>query len=123
MAKLAVLGQGTSGLVDCSDVVPVPSRAKSQKAVFPAGKTKVDVVGAVSHRLYCISAGQLKVLVFSAPTLHSPLFRLRLVSTILRFTICLSSTLSITGPQTSIAPLCVPSFTQMNHTYTLLQPS
>ena len=48
MAKLAVLGHNPNLLVDCSEVIPIPSTPKAQVAVFPAGKTNQDVVGAVS---------------------------------------------------------------------------
>ena len=47
MAKLAVLGHNPLSLVDCSEVIPIPSTAKSQVAVFPAGKSNKDVAGAV----------------------------------------------------------------------------
>ncbi|KAL4245328.1 Peroxidase [Abortiporus biennis] len=43
MAKLAVLGQNPRKLVDCSEVIPVPSVAKSKSAVLPAGKTLKDI--------------------------------------------------------------------------------
>ena len=48
MAKLSILGQNPFTLVDCSEVIPIPSTAKSQSAIFPAGKTNQDIVGAVS---------------------------------------------------------------------------
>lgn len=48
MAKLAVLGHDPHTLVDCSEVIPVPSRAKAQVATFPAGKSRKDVQPAVS---------------------------------------------------------------------------
>ena len=42
MAKLAVLGQDTSSMVDCSDVLP---RVKpfTASATFPAGLSNADV--------------------------------------------------------------------------------
>ena len=43
MAKLAVLGQNPRDLVDCSEVIPVPSAAKAQVARLPAGKTLRDI--------------------------------------------------------------------------------
>jgi manganese peroxidase len=46
MAKLAVVGHIPQALVDCSEVIPIPSTAKSQVAVFPAGKSNKDVAGA-----------------------------------------------------------------------------
>nr|AFK91531.1 manganese peroxidase 3 [Cerrena unicolor]AFK91532.1 manganese peroxidase 3 [Cerrena unicolor] len=42
MAKLAVTGQDTRKLIDCSDVIPVP-KALTGKAHFPAGFSKADV--------------------------------------------------------------------------------
>ena len=50
MSKLAVLGHDTRSLIDCSEVIPVPSTAKAQSAFLPAGKTLADIQGAV-----CIS--------------------------------------------------------------------
>ena len=47
MAKLAVLGQDTSQMVDCSEVIPVPAALRT-KPHFPAGKTNKDVEQAVS---------------------------------------------------------------------------
>ncbi|KAI0745458.1 manganese peroxidase isozyme precursor [Earliella scabrosa] len=43
MAKMAVIGQDPSLLVDCSEVIPVPSKATSQVAHLPAGKTLDDI--------------------------------------------------------------------------------
>jgi len=43
MSKLAVLGHDTRTLVDCSEVIPVPSKAKLNAAVLPAGKTLKDI--------------------------------------------------------------------------------
>ncbi|KAI0047650.1 class II peroxidase [Auriscalpium vulgare] len=42
MAKLAVLGQNTKTLTDCSDVIPVPPKLTT-KTHFPAGKSKKDL--------------------------------------------------------------------------------
>ena len=42
MAKLAVLGQDTSNMVDCSDVIPVP-KTIATSATFPAGLSNADV--------------------------------------------------------------------------------
>lgn len=47
MAKLAVVGQNPNALLDCSDVIPVPSAAKVQTGSFPPGKSKTDVQSAV----------------------------------------------------------------------------
>nr|AZJ17938.1 manganese peroxidase [Irpex lacteus] len=46
MSKLAVLGHNPRDLVDCSEVIPVPPRAKTNVAVLPAGKTRADVQAA-----------------------------------------------------------------------------
>ncbi|KAI0672332.1 manganese-repressed peroxidase [Trametes maxima] len=43
MAKLAVLGQDSSTLIDCSDVIPKPKAAASNVAKLPAGKTLADI--------------------------------------------------------------------------------
>ncbi|CAL1697180.1 unnamed protein product [Somion occarium] len=43
MAKLAILGHSAHDLVDCSEVIPVPSKAKAQSAKLPAGKTIKDI--------------------------------------------------------------------------------
>ncbi|KIJ56380.1 class II peroxidase [Sphaerobolus stellatus SS14] len=42
MAKLAVVGQDTRRMIDCSEVVPLPKPA-TRKASFPATKTRKDV--------------------------------------------------------------------------------
>ncbi|KAI0063645.1 manganese peroxidase 3 [Artomyces pyxidatus] len=42
MAKLAVLGQDVSKMVDCSEVIPVPPKLTS-RAHFPSGITRKDV--------------------------------------------------------------------------------
>ncbi|VDC05885.1 unnamed protein product [Peniophora sp. CBMAI 1063] len=42
MAKLAVLGQDTGSMVDCSDVIPVP-KPFTGSATFPAGLSNADV--------------------------------------------------------------------------------
>ncbi|KAK7688317.1 Manganese peroxidase 3 [Cerrena zonata] len=46
MSKLAVLGHNPRTLVDCSEVIPVPSKAKTQVAKLPAGKTLRDIEAA-----------------------------------------------------------------------------
>ncbi|KAI0089364.1 manganese peroxidase 1 [Irpex rosettiformis] len=43
MAKLAVLGHDPRSLIDCSEVIPQPKRAKSNVAVLPAGKHRSDI--------------------------------------------------------------------------------
>jgi manganese peroxidase len=49
MAKLAVLGQDISKMVDCSEVIPEPKPlpAGNCHSVFPAGFTGADVEQAV----------------------------------------------------------------------------
>ncbi|OBZ66815.1 Manganese peroxidase 3 [Grifola frondosa] len=42
MARLAVLGQDTTQMIDCSDVIPVPA-APNSTAHFPAGLSNADV--------------------------------------------------------------------------------
>ncbi len=37
MAKLAVVGQDTSKMIDCSEAVPIPVPAVNKAATFPAG--------------------------------------------------------------------------------------
>lgn len=48
MAKMAILGQTASELIDCSDVIPVPASAKFT-ATFPPSKSIKDVNSAVRH--------------------------------------------------------------------------
>lgn len=48
MAKMAVLGQNVERLTDCSEVIPIPSRAQSNVGTLPAGKTLQDIEGSVS---------------------------------------------------------------------------
>ncbi|KAI0672097.1 versatile peroxidase VPS1 [Trametes maxima] len=43
MAKMTVLGNDVRTLTDCSDVIPVPKRAKTNVAHFPDGKTIKDI--------------------------------------------------------------------------------
>ncbi|KZS92254.1 manganese peroxidase 2 [Sistotremastrum niveocremeum HHB9708] len=43
MAKLAVIGQNPSKLIDCSEVVPEPLPAVNKPATYPAGKSKADI--------------------------------------------------------------------------------
>ena len=45
MAKLAVLGQNTSNMIDCSEVIPEPKRLPTANyhSVFPSGFTNADV--------------------------------------------------------------------------------
>ena len=47
MAKLATLGQNAHQLTDCSEVIPVPKKAKSNVATFPAGKSIKDIEASV----------------------------------------------------------------------------
>ncbi|KZV79561.1 lignin peroxidase isozyme Lip4.65 [Exidia glandulosa HHB12029] len=43
MAKLAVLGQNTRTLVDCTEVIPAAPAAKGRTAIIPAGKKRADI--------------------------------------------------------------------------------
>ena len=43
MAKLAVIGQDTSKLVDCSEVIPLPKAPVAKPATFPAGTNRQDL--------------------------------------------------------------------------------
>ena len=49
MAKLAVLGQDTSNMIDCSEVIPEPKPlpAANSRSAFPPGLTNADVDQAV----------------------------------------------------------------------------
>jgi hypothetical protein len=55
MAKLAVLGQDTSNMIDCSEVIPepLPLPAANTHSVFPAGFTNADVDQAVPFSFHC----------------------------------------------------------------------
>jgi manganese peroxidase len=46
MAKLAVLGQDTTKLIDCSEVIPVP-KPRKRKAHLPAGTSLDDIEASV----------------------------------------------------------------------------
>ncbi|KIJ44687.1 class II peroxidase [Sphaerobolus stellatus SS14] len=43
MAKLAVIGQDKSSLIDCSEVVPIPVPSSGKPATFPATKSNADI--------------------------------------------------------------------------------
>ena len=50
MAKLSVLGQDTSKMIDCSEVIPVPkSLPIEHQCVYPAGFSQADVEQAVLY--------------------------------------------------------------------------
>ena len=53
MAKLSVLGQDTSQMIDCSEVIPEPKSLPSENSqcVYPAGFSKADVEQAVLYSL------------------------------------------------------------------------
>jgi len=55
MAKLAILGQDPSYMVDCSEVIPQPKHlpAANRGSVFPPGFTNADVDQAVLSFLLC----------------------------------------------------------------------
>jgi cytochrome c peroxidase len=46
MAKLAVLGQDTTKLIDCSEVIPVP-KSRKRKVHLPAGTSLDDIEASV----------------------------------------------------------------------------
>ena len=56
MAKLAVLGQDTSNMIDCSEVIPEPKPlpAANRQTVFPPGFTNADVDQAVPIPFPCV---------------------------------------------------------------------
>ena len=54
MAKLSVLGQKTSHLIDCSDVIPVP-KPFTGKAHLPAGYTLQDIEASVGGKMLHIA--------------------------------------------------------------------
>ncbi|TDL25368.1 manganese peroxidase 2 [Rickenella mellea] len=51
MKKLAVLGQNTNKLIDCSEVIPVP-KGTSVTPHFPAGKSHADIEQACSSTVF-----------------------------------------------------------------------
>ena len=55
MAKLSVLGQDTSQLIDCSEVIPEPKSlpVEHSQCVYPAGFSNADVEQAVLYSLIC----------------------------------------------------------------------
>jgi cytochrome c peroxidase len=54
MAKLAILGQDPAGLVDCSDVIPVPGPLFGT-AHLPAGSSMEDIESSVWPKFFfCI---------------------------------------------------------------------
>lgn len=46
MAKLAVLGQNTREMVDCSEVIPIP-KPRSGRTHLPAGTSLQDIEASV----------------------------------------------------------------------------
>ena len=76
MSKLAVIGHNPRDLVDCSEVIPIPSKAKIQNAKLPAGKTLRDIEAAVrllsNNELGSMVFLLLKLLLHSAAPHHSP---------------------------------------------------
>jgi hypothetical protein len=53
MAKLAVLGQDTSQMIDCSEVIPEPKSlpVENSQSVYPTGYSSADVEQAVLYSL------------------------------------------------------------------------
>ena len=56
MAKLAILGQDPSNMIDCSEVIPQPKPlpAPYRRSVFPPGFTNADVDNAVLFPFVCV---------------------------------------------------------------------
>lgn len=54
MAKLAILGQDPSNMIDCSEVIPQPKLLPTayRRSVFPPGFTNADVDHAVHFPLF-----------------------------------------------------------------------
>lgn len=46
MEKLALVGQNTKNMIDCSEAVPAAAAAVTKPATLPAGKTMKDIQGA-----------------------------------------------------------------------------
>jgi hypothetical protein len=60
MSKLAVLGQDTSKMVDCSDVIPVPAPLPAGAGPhLPPGMTMKDIEAAVSVAELVLSGSRL----------------------------------------------------------------
>jgi hypothetical protein len=53
MAKLAVLGQDTSNMIDCSDVIPTP-QTLSGAAHYPAGSSYANIEHSVRVSESCM---------------------------------------------------------------------
>lgn len=49
MAKMAVLGQDRNTLTDCSEVIPMARKAKSNTAYYPPGKCAEDIEHSVCN--------------------------------------------------------------------------
>jgi hypothetical protein len=56
MAKLAILGQDPSNLIDCSEVIPQPEPLPTayRRSVFPPGFTNADVDDSVLFPFVCV---------------------------------------------------------------------
>ena len=53
-AKMQVLGNDVSQMVDCSEVLPIPPTTPVPAAHLPAGKTMNDIEQAVSIHTYVV---------------------------------------------------------------------
>ena len=64
MAKLAVLGQDSGNMIDCSEVIPQPKLlpAAYRRSVFPPGFTNANVDHAVHFPLF--ASGVLLITLF-----------------------------------------------------------
>ncbi|KAH9934478.1 heme peroxidase [Epithele typhae] len=54
MKKMTTLGNNLRSLTDCSEVIPVPKAAASQKAHIPAGKTNKDIEASCKRKPFPI---------------------------------------------------------------------
>ncbi|KAI0796074.1 manganese peroxidase isozyme precursor [Abortiporus biennis] len=52
MAKMAILGHNPRNLIDCSEVIPVPSKAASNSAALPAGFSMADVEASCNNAAF-----------------------------------------------------------------------
>ncbi|KAI0372465.1 manganese-repressed peroxidase [Pilatotrama ljubarskyi] len=70
MAKMALLGQDASALVDCSEVIPQPKAAAASVAVLPAGKSLADVEASCSETPFPTLSAASGAETSVAPVLH-----------------------------------------------------
>lgn len=100
MAKMAIIGQDKTKMVDCSDVIPIPKPVIGSPHL-PAGKTMADIEQAVSHVIYMNGSTDIdrsarrRLSPLSPPTAVSTFYEAR---TVYRCSFIL-------GPATSVAPV------------------